>query len=82
MFEALLVEDTVTLSVDIRMLCAAFTIIGCDIVIPFPTKISSPFLIQLITEATPVQLNSATELSEVLTDRGGIVTTERKRIYN
>ena len=78
MLEAV-VEDTVTLSVDIRMLCA---VICCDIVIPFPKKSPSPFLLQLKTVAMPVQLNSATELSEVLTDRGGIVTTERKRIYN
>ena len=77
-----LVEDTVTLSVDMRMLCAAFTVIGCDIAIPFPTKSSSPFLLQVKRVAIAVQLNSATELSEVLTDLGGIVTTEKKRVYN
>ena len=74
MLEAV-VEDTVTLSVDMRTFCAmSFD----DMLIPFPTKIWTPFLLQAKRVAIAVQLNSATELSEVLRDLGGIMTTEKR----
>ena len=40
---------------------------------PFPLIISILFALQINRVATPVQLNSATELNEVLTDLGGVV---------
>ena len=66
MFVALLIEEVDTVSVDIRMLCASFTYAVF-------ARNSVLFALQTNRVATPVQLNSATELNEVLTDLGGVV---------
>ena len=56
-FVALLIEEVDTVSVDMRMLCASFTVIGCEMLMPFPFVISILFALQTKRVATPEQLN-------------------------
>ena len=75
-----LVDDTVTLSVDMRRSCDISTVISDILLMPSFTSTKSTLLrLQARKLPTPVQLNSAIPLSETLIGRGGIVTTEEKR---
>ena len=81
-FEAL-VEDTGKLSVDIRRSWDASIVTGVIEMPSFPFTKSFPSLLQPSKLPIPEQLNSATPLSDTLTDRGGtVISTERKRLYN
>ena len=80
-FEAL-VEDTGKLSIVIRRSWDA-SISTMFITMPFPFANSVPSLLQTSKLPIPEQLNSATPLSETLTDCGGtVISTERKKLYN
>ena len=70
MLVALSVEVTVSLSVDLRMpFCSLLT----GIVIAIPAPICCPLASQAKPFAIAVQVNSATSLSDMFKDRGGIV---------
>ena len=73
MFVALSVEVTFILKVD---MVDAPTEITCDMSVSTPSSFTStPLASQTKPLATPVQLNSATPLSEMLTDCGELVTS-------
>ena len=76
MFVALSVEDTVILNVDVISLCSIdIPSDTCSVLLlPFQEKIAAVFAIPT------VQLNSATLLSEMLTDLGGMVMISGKII--
>ena len=72
MFTALSVEDTVCLSVDIRIFSVPFTT-PVNISTFSPSSICCPFVLQVKLLLTAVQVNSATVQIETLTARGGMV---------
>ena len=73
--------EAVNWNVDIRMPCVWFTTIcgGITTVSPlFTSSISFAFHINISAE--PVQLNSATPLSEIFTDCGGVMISAGQNI--
>ena len=66
------VEDTVSSSVDLRMLSVPFTN-TVVILTTSPSSICCPLALQIMALATAVQVNSATSLAETLTACGGMV---------
>ena len=73
MFVALSVEATVTLNVDILRPCTPSTNKGGAMNFFPPLDSSVPLAFQKKVLPIPVQLNSASPLSEILTDFGGTV---------
>ena len=74
LFVTLSTIDAVNCNVDIRMPCVWFTTIADGIVIVSPLFIKCiPFAFHVNTSAVPVQLNSATPLSEIFTECGGVM---------
>ena len=74
MFVALSVEATVTLNVDMRRPCTSSSNKGTSVKKYFsPLDNSVPLAFQKKVFPIPVQLNSASPLSEILTDFGEMV---------
>ena len=75
MLVALSVEDTVNLSVDMRIFTTPFcnNFVFILIPVPFPYSNCCPFEFQVKVLPMPVQVNLATALIDALTARGGIV---------
>ena len=69
--------DAVIRRTDMRMLSASFTKV-VDITIPISFPICSLFNSHINASAEPVHIKSATPLSEMLTDLGGIVMPAAK----
>ena len=73
MLVALSVEDTVSLSVVMRILNVPFTSTVSTMTPSSPLSNCCPLALQKMLLATAVQVNSATPLMETLTARGGMV---------
>ena len=74
MFVTLSVEATLTLSIDMRRPCTSSTNEGAGAMKCFsPLDSCVPLAFQKKVFPIPVQLNSASPLSEILTDFGGMV---------
>ena len=78
MFAALSVGDTASLSVVMRIFSVPFTITVTILTPSSPLSICCPLASQAKLLATPVQVNSATPLSETLTACGGMVISAVK----
>ena len=82
MFVALSVEATLTLSIDMRRPCTSSTSNGTSVKKYFsPLDSSVPLAFQKKVFPIPVQLNSASPLSEILIDFGGMVISRIKIAY-
>ena len=73
-----LLEDTVSFSVDMRILNVPFTSTFTTMTPSSPLSIFCRLDLQIMVLATAVQLNSATPLMETLTARGGMVISAKK----